>query len=98
MRLIVSRKAIRDLDGILRWTFERFGSRQAKRYVARIEEACERLANGQAVGRLADEALPDMLKFRAGSHFIYFRLARDKLTIVRVLHGSQDVRRHLPGA
>lgn len=38
---------------------------------------------------------PGYLKARAGSHLIYFRMTATDLEIIRILHGKQDVERHL---
>ncbi|CUS45789.1 hypothetical protein MGWOODY_Smn1613 [hydrothermal vent metagenome] len=38
---------------------------------------------------------PGYLKFSTRSHMIYFRDHGDRLEIMRILHGRQDVERHL---
>ena len=52
------------------------------------------LAAGAKRGRVVD-VRPGYLKFSTRSHMIYFRDHGDRLEIMRILHGRQDVERHL---
>ena len=38
---------------------------------------------------------PGYLKYPSGAHVIYFRDYSDRLEVVRILHGKQDVQRYL---
>lgn len=70
------------------------GAGRADRYTDEIRDACEALAVGRRKGRTLD-VRPGYLKLSTGSHMIYFRDSGDRLEIIRILHGSQDVERHL---
>ena len=59
-----------------------------------IRDTCRALAADRKRGRVAD-VRPGYLKYPSGAHVIYFRDHGDRLEIVRILHGKQDVQRHL---
>lgn len=82
--------------GILRWTLERFGERQAEAYEARLLSAFARLADGALPGRSAraewGAAVPEDLRFvRVGSHVVLFRERDGQVEVVNVLHGRMDL-------
>ena len=83
-----------DLDRIWEYSFDRWGLDQAERYLKEIRDTCRALAADQKRGRVAD-VRPGYLKYPSGAHVIYFRDHGDRLEIVRILHGKQDVQRHL---
>lgn len=84
------------LDAIADWTFERFGRAQARRYVAGLRAACERIGEGTASGRsvrdvLAPKAPEDLRFVRAGSHVVLFRERGDVVEVTDVLHEAMDL-------
>lgn len=92
--LAFSPAAETDIDGIWDYSADNWGPDQADRYTDEIRDACQALAAGRRRGRTVD-VRPGYLKLSTGSHMIYFRESGDRLEIIRVLHGSQDVERHL---
>lgn len=93
-RLLFSPAAITDIDGIWDYSAETWGPDQADRYTDEIRAACDDLTAARKSGRPAD-VRPGYLKYATGSHVIYFRDQGDRLEIIRILHGRQDVDRHL---
>ena len=83
-----------DLENIWDYTEVEWGLAQARRYVQELRDTCHALASGQKRGRTVD-VRPGFLKCRSGSHVIFFRDLVDTMEIVRILHGAQDVARHL---
>lgn len=84
-----------DLEGIWLYTFRRWSPEQADRYHLGLVAAFEGLARGDFRGSPTD-IRPGYFKYPCGAHVIYFRDAGHRLEIVRILHGRQDVDRHLP--
>ncbi len=84
----LSRKAQSDLIGIWAYTEDRWGEQKADTYYKSIIEAIERL------GRRAD-VRDAYLKYPVGRHVLYFTNAEGRIRIIRVLHQSMDVDRHL---
>jgi len=83
-----------DIEAIWDYTVEHWGLDQADRYTDDIRDACHDLASGHRQGRPVD-VRPDYLKHLIGSHVVYFRDYRDRIEVVRILHGRMDVNRHL---
>lgn len=97
-RLQFTPAAERDLGRIWDYTVETWGRGQARRYLREMQQLCTDLAADRLAGRAADEIRPGCRKVACGAHMIYFRREVDRLVVVRILHQSMDVDRHLPGA
>lgn len=85
--------AYADIDKIWDYTAEVWSLDQADRYTDDLQVACESIALGMNIGK--GSVKPGVLKSRCGSHVIYYRMTTDDVEIIRVLHGKQDVERHL---
>ncbi len=83
-----------DLEDIWFYTLERWSVSQADSYHAGIIAAIEKLASGERHGRSAD-VRDDYLKYPVGRHFVFFRAADVGIDVMRILHQSMDVERHL---
>jgi len=93
-RIAFSPAALADIEAIWDYSADNWGPDQADRYTNEIRDACRALAAGRQRGRVVD-LRPGMLKIATGSHMVYFRERDDRLDIIRILHGRQDVERHL---
>ncbi len=83
-----------DLEEIWLYTLKRWSIQQADIYHNSLVSAFEGLAAGTKQGRPA-EALPDFQKYLCGSHVVYFLDYAEHLDVIRILHQSQDAKRHL---
>jgi toxin ParE1/3/4 len=100
----LSAPAERDFASIFVWTAERFGIAQARRYRALIHSAIRALETGpDPLGSKArNDILPDLRSFhvaREGQqarHFLLYRPNGDWIDILRILHDSMEIARHLP--
>lgn len=92
--LLFSPAAENDIEDIWEYSADNWGLDQADRYTDDIRDTCIALAQGHKKGRLVD-VRPGYLKFPAGSHMIYFRDRGECLEVIRILHGKQDIERHL---
>ena len=90
----LSEKAKADLRGIWNYTEDRWGEHQADTYYRAIIKTIELLAVENRQSSKAD-VRDGYLKYPVGRHFLYFTKVNDKINIVRVLHQSMDVGRHL---
>ena len=84
-----------DLESIWDYTVRHWGEAQAERYTRGIQAACEALGNGTLVSRSADDIRAGYRKATVGSHVMFFRVQGDVVEIIRILHQSMDVERHL---
>ena len=91
----LTRQAAADLRDIYRYTKRRWGKAQAERYASQLQQCCTMLATRPHAGRKRDELQPpDLHSFVQGSHVIFYQPQPYGVLIVRILHGTQDVRRH----
>lgn len=88
--LAFSPAAEADLEKIWDYSAENWGPDQADRYTNEIRDACQMAASGEKRGR-AVGVRPGYLKISSGSHMVYFHDKGDRLEIIRILHGKQDV-------
>ncbi|MBV8753818.1 MAG: type II toxin-antitoxin system RelE/ParE family toxin [Hyphomicrobiales bacterium] len=103
-RVRLGAHAERDLLSILHWTAENFGAQQAKNYRTTLVQSMHELAVGPDVpgARKRDELGKGLYTLhvarhgRRGRHLLLFRAeAKRNIEIVRILHDSMDLRRHL---
>jgi toxin ParE1/3/4 len=92
----LTRQAAADLKDIYRYTRRRWGKAQAEQYTSQLQQCFTMLAVRPHAGRTREELQPPGLhSFVQGSHVIFYQPQPYGVLIVRVLHGNQDVRRHL---
>ena len=94
-----------DYAEILRWTMRNFGKTQARIYAQTLGAALRDLGAGPHIPgskpcvHLADDiyTLHVARNGRAGRHFVVFRVnsAQHQIDILRILHDSMDLQRHL---
>ena len=105
----LSDAAGKDFQGIVEWTAENLGETQALIYSETLTLALESLAEGPSLvdAKQRDEILKGLRSLhverqgRKGRHFIMFRVAggdRKVIEVLRVLHDSMDLSRHLRSA
>lgn len=91
----LSKKAAADLDGIYEYTILNFGLEQARDYLLGLHERFQSLADHPLHGRSADELAPDLRCSEYQSHVVFYTRKTNGVRIVRVLHESMGVKRHL---
>ena len=95
-RFRLSKAARRDLVEIGRYTFERWGEDQCRRYLTLLDARFRSLGKTPDQGRACDEIKPGYWLCREGRHVIFYKLAAHKqVEIIRVLHDRMLARRHL---
>ena len=97
-----------DFEAIIAWTLQHFGNIQAGVYAETLSSAMRALVAGPA--QLGIKARPEIGRNlftlhvardgRKGRHFVLFRAdvdpARRQLDVLRILHDSMDLARHVP--
>jgi toxin ParE1/3/4 len=102
-------RAEQDLGEILDWTVENFGPNQAETYRETLLAAIGELRAGPSLlgVKKRDDIFPGLNTLpvaghgRHGRHFVLFRVAPDEdrvVEILRLLHDSMDLARHVPNA
>ena len=102
----LGQQAEQDYVEILQWTTKTFGEGQAITYAETMALAIEALEGGPDVlgARARDDIQPGIRTLhvarqgRAGRHFVVFRVAGSDIDVLRLVHDSMDLPRHLPAA
>ena len=104
----LSSAAEADYQQILHWTVENFGTAQARHYADTLSSALKALSPGPAIIGVKERpeignnirTLHVARNGRKGRHFVMFRVGsiqgRDVIDVLRLLHDSMDLERHLP--
>ena len=96
MTSVALRPAARaDLVAIGRYTERVWGREQRTRYLRYLGEHIHRLRRDPELGRPREDIRPGYRSLSVGRHVIFYRLGAAGVDIVRVLHSSMDVGRHL---
>lgn len=90
-----SAQAERDLEGIVDYTLEHWGSRQAVDYLIGLEDLAQNLAENSGLGIRRDELIDGLISFPYGSHNLFYIKQAHGITIIRVLHKHMDPMRHI---
>lgn len=86
--------AISDIEAIWDYTADVWGLDQADDYSDDIRDTCTSLAAGRKFGRVVD-VRAGYMKCLVGKHVIFYQKTVSGIAVIRVLHQSMDVDRHL---
>ena len=89
-RLSFSLDAYEDLEGIF-LHIAQHGSGAARRQIARLLRQAESLRDFPNLGRDRSRLAPALRSVVEGTYVIFYYARDDRIDIVRVLHGRQDV-------
>ena len=84
-----------DVEESRDYTVRNWGEAPAERYTRDIRDACEALGDGTLSVRSAEDIRAGYRKAAVGSHVMSFRVRADVVEVVRILHRSVDVGRHI---
>ncbi len=80
-----------DLDGIFDYTEREFGIDKAVQYVSDFDDIFEQLVKNPEIGRERKEIRRGLRSIVKESHVVFYRVLKDRIRIVRILHGSRDL-------
>ena len=83
------------LDAIAEYTAVEWGEAQRDRYIALLQDTCERVIPLHAALARSVPGRRDLRTLRCERHVIYFREVDDGFEIVHVLHDRQLPTKHL---
>lgn len=93
MNVFFTKAAERDLSGI--WHYiARDSETAASRVIYQLRDQCQLLSSHPLIGEACVELRPGLRRFSVESYVVYYRVAANRVSIARVLHGSRDVNRH----
>jgi toxin ParE1/3/4 len=91
-RLDIKAAARAELAQIYDFSREEFGMDVAEAYMAGLRGAFDRLLEFPLLGPVYAGVTPEVRLFLHRSHRIFYRVEKDVVLIVRVLHKRRDVR------
>lgn len=95
MKLDLTEAAIEDLRSIQAYTLHTWGEAQEEIYLDRLWQRFEELLTDSSPYRFRHDLFPDCQLAAEGKHVILFRVRKDVIQVVRVLHSAMDFKRHL---
>lgn len=94
-QLLIAPAAKHDLIDIFQYGLHRWGRAQSESYLANIQNQFWSLTQQPRMGTERPELLPDIRSLSIESHVLFYRIAAQRIEILRVLHSRQDPQRHL---
>ena len=88
---IVSRKAVSDLEEIWIYTAEKWSIEQADRYYKLIFEEIDYICKNPDAGKSMKHVRKSYRASKVKSHLIFYKLTKEKIEIVRILHEAMDI-------
>lgn len=86
----LSPAAERDLEGIWRYTANKWGVSQANRYIDVVTASFPKLAKTPKTAPSCDYIQPGYRRCFVEQHTIYFRITQEGISIIRILHQRMD--------
>ena len=83
-----------DIEDIWSYTASQWSDARADQYIRDLLIAFAELANGMRIGTARTVRL-DYRQLLVGSHAIFYRESSSRIDVIRILHQSMDVKRHL---
>ncbi|MCK4834594.1 MAG: type II toxin-antitoxin system RelE/ParE family toxin [Gammaproteobacteria bacterium] len=88
-------KAEHDLEKIIDFTVEHWGTLQAILYIDGLEEIAQTLAKNPDIGLKREALFTGLLSFPYQRHILYYTKELHGVSIIRVLHASMDSVKHI---
>lgn len=88
-------RAEADLSEIADYTLRTWGEAQCERYLAQLEDCCQRLADHPILGRSCDAIRPGLRRREQGKHVVFYRRVGEDIIVVRILHERMLPELHL---
>ena len=86
-RLVITRRASADIRRIFFYTLEHWNREQAEKYEDRVRQAMDLLMDNPELGA----PRRDLRSLAIEQHAIWYRYRLDVVTVIRVLHGRQQI-------
>jgi toxin ParE1/3/4 len=86
----LTRRAYADLTGIARYTRQRWGELQCRRYLEGLDARFRWLCENPDSGRSRDDIAPESRSFRHNAHIIFYRARTDGVDVLAIVHASMD--------
>jgi toxin ParE1/3/4 len=89
-RFVVSAEAQVDIDLIAAYTTDTWSWQQTDRYLSKLEDSFQLLAENPRMGRSCDAISAGLHRHEVGKHVIFYRLKPSGIRVVRILHQQMN--------
>jgi toxin ParE1/3/4 len=90
-RILLTKRALRDIRDIESYSVERWGRATARKYVDGIESALDRIAEKPNLLREEPQFAQALRFYRVGKHVLACDVQGDVIHVLAVLHTSMDI-------
>ncbi len=94
-QLVIAPAARDDLTDICQYGLSQWGQAQSEHYLSRIKDQLRLLTRQPRMGIERLGLLPGARSVAVARHVLFYRLNEKRIEIIRILHGRQDLHRHL---
>lgn len=91
----IRKTADQDLEKILLYSVNNWGTTRAERYIREIVETFQILADDYSIGLDYSHVRPNLYAYRVVSHLVFYKPSKKGVSILRILHKSMDFERHI---
>jgi toxin ParE1/3/4 len=91
----LSIEADKDIDAIFDYTLEEFGMDQAVAYLSGLDDSFTQLLDNPELGSKRSEIRKGLRSIITESHIVFYRVLKDRIRIIRILHASRDLPKFL---
>lgn len=91
---VLSNIAETDISDIYDYTLCEQGAAQAAIYLSGLDRFIDNLVGQPTMGKARPEIREGLRSFQYEHHTVFYRLMRDHIRIIRILHSSNDMPRH----
>lgn len=95
MNFTIADQVFIDMEDILQYTFKNWGQAQADKYKAQLLETMDAIIADPAIGKRYPGAKKELKGKTSGKHIIFYQIMKDNIHIMRILHQSMDMNRHM---
>lgn len=90
-KFILSNKAKEDISDIFDYTVKEFNLEKAIAYTNDFKTLFNSLLFIPTLGSNRDEIKHGLYSITKNKHVVFYRIFKDKIRVIRVLHGSRDL-------
>ncbi|MBL6929569.1 MAG: type II toxin-antitoxin system RelE/ParE family toxin [Rhodospirillales bacterium] len=94
-RLRISDPARKDLQRIGEYTRREWGVAQKRKYLSQIKDGFKEIIDTPGIGASRDDIAAGLRAFPVRKHIVFYRVTRNEVAVVRVLHASMSPDRHI---
>ncbi len=88
-------KAESDFKNIWRYSYKNYGEQQADKYYDELICGVETIKENPNIGVACDYIRAGYRQYKINEHYIFYRLSKNTIHIIRVLHESMKAVKHL---